>query len=116
MDDLAWQTEYSVETIARADFTWAYMTDVAHWEDPPATFELDGPFTAGSQGTTRMSGQEPRHWRIREVHALQSYVLETELDQAIMSFEWRFEQLADGGTKLTQHIVLQGENADAYVA
>jgi hypothetical protein len=33
-----------------------------------------------------------------------------------MSFEWRFDGIADGGTRLTQHIVLQGENAAAYVA
>jgi hypothetical protein len=33
-----------------------------------------------------------------------------------MSFEWRFDGLADGGTRLTQHIVLKGENAAAYVA
>jgi hypothetical protein len=38
------------------------------------------------------------------------------LDRAAMLFEWRFDGLADGGTRLTQHIVLSGENAAAYVA
>jgi hypothetical protein len=33
-----------------------------------------------------------------------------------MSFEWRFDGLADGRTRLTQRIVLTGENAAAYLA
>jgi hypothetical protein len=47
---------------------------------------------------------------------MNSYTLEMAMDGAAMSFEWRFEGLADGGTRLTQHIVLRGENAAAYVA
>jgi hypothetical protein len=91
------------------------MTNVSNWDDPPATFELEGTFTAGSRGTTRMPGQEPRHWRLAEVNQLESYALETELDRAVMTFEWRFDRLASG-TRLTQHIVLKGENAAAYVS
>ena len=60
--------------------------------------------------------QEPRHWRVREVIPMTSYTLEFALDGAAMSFEWRFDGLAGGGTRLTQHIVLKGENAAAYVA
>jgi hypothetical protein len=63
-----------------------------------------------------MPGQEPRHWQIREVHPARSYTLEKALDRAAMSFEWRFDGIADGRTRLTQHIVLKGENATAYVA
>lgn len=92
------------------------MTNVANWDDPPAKFELDGPFMAGSRGTTRAPGQETRHWELREVNPARSYTLEMVLDRAAMSFEWRFDGIADGGTRLTQHIVLQGENAAAYVA
>jgi hypothetical protein len=33
-----------------------------------------------------------------------------------MSFEWRFEPRPGEKTRLTQHIVLSGENAPAYVA
>ena len=38
----------------------------------PAKFELDGPFTAGSHGTTRIPGQEPRHCCLREVNPTRS--------------------------------------------
>jgi hypothetical protein len=92
------------------------MTNVANWDDPPAKFELHGPFTIGSSGTTRMPGQEPLLWHIRRVSPMQAYTLEMALDQATMSFEWRFDRLTDGHTRLTQHIVLKGENAAQYVA
>jgi hypothetical protein len=91
------------------------MTNVANWDDPPAAFELEGPFTAGTRGKTSIPGQEPRLWQITKVQPLESYLLETELDRAALSFEWRFERLA-GGTRLTQHIVLKGENAGTYVS
>ena len=91
------------------------MTNIASWNDPPATFELNGPFTAGSRGTTRMPGQEPRDWHIREISPINSYTLEMALDRAALSFEWRFDELADGRTRLTQHIVLNGENSAAHV-
>ena len=115
MNNAAWEIEHSVDTNASPAFAWTYMTSVANWDDPPAKFELDGPFTVGSRGTTRMPGQEPRHWRVREVNPMKSYTLETELGRAVMSFEWRFDGLADGGTRLTQHILLKGEDAAAYV-
>ena len=116
MNDVAWETAFSVDANASLTFAWTYMTNVANWDDPPAKFELDGPFIAGTSGTTRMPGQEPRRWRLREVNPMKSYIIDTTLDQAAMSFEWRFEENADGGTRLTQRILLGGENAAAYVA
>jgi hypothetical protein len=44
------------------------------------------------------------------------YTLEMALDRAALLFEWRFDGLVDGRTRLTQHMVLKGENAAAYVA
>jgi hypothetical protein len=115
VDEVAWEITHSIDTTASLPFAWAYMTNVANWDDPPATFELEGPFTAGSRGITRTPGQEPRHWQLIAVTPLESYVMETRLDRASMSFEWKFEALAGGGARLTQHIVLEGVNAAAYV-
>ena len=114
MRDIAWETTHSVDSHASLPFAWAYMTNVATWDDPPATFELEGPFTAGTRGITRMPGQDPRRWRLAEVTYLESYVLESQMDGAVIAFEWRFDEIA-GGTRLTQHIVLKGENAAGYV-
>ncbi|MFQ5740084.1 MAG: hypothetical protein ACE5JX_13840 [Acidobacteriota bacterium] len=115
MNEIVWQTEHWVETDASLGFAWSYWTEVRNWVDPPAQFELDGPFAAGSQGTTLMPGQEPVRWRIREVRSKHSYVLETELNRATLSSEWYFDAVADRRTRLTQRIVLSGDNAAKYV-
>ena len=115
MNDIAWEMTHSVDASVTPTFAWTYMTNVANWDDPPASFELDGPFAAGSRGTTRIPGQEPRHWHLREVNPITSYLFEMPLDRAAISFEWRFEARPEGKTRLTQYIILSGENAAAYV-
>ena len=116
MNEIAWQLEHSVETDASPSFAWSYMTDVSNWDDPPAQFELDGLFATGSQGTTLVPGQEPLRWHIRGVRPGQSYTLETQLEGATLSFEWCFDAVSDRRTRLTQRIVLSGNNAAAYTA
>jgi hypothetical protein len=115
MNDVAWEMTHSVDAGVTPTFAWTYMTNVANWDDPPARFELDGPFAAGSRGTTHIPGQESRHWQVREVNPIRSYIFEMPLDRATISFEWRFEARAEGKARLTQHIILRGENAAAYV-
>jgi hypothetical protein len=115
MSDLTWETEHSVETAASSTFAWTYMSQVTNWDDPPAQFELHGPFVAGGQGTTQMPGRPTQHWQLREVRPMESYTVEFRLDRATMSFEWTFTALPGGRTRLTQQIVLKGENASAYL-
>jgi polyketide cyclase/dehydrase/lipid transport protein len=115
MNDVVWQAEHSVETLASPDFAWACMADVAYWDDPPAQFRLEGSFVTGGRGTTEMPGQPPRRWQLRDVQPIESYTIEFSLDRAVLSFVWRFRGLPDGRTRLTQRIVLEGENASAYL-
>jgi hypothetical protein len=115
VSDVAWETEHSADVDVSPSFAWEYMTNVANWDDPPATFELDGPFAAGARGTTRIPGQESRQWQIREVNPITSYLFEMPLYGATLAFEWRFEARVDGKARLTQHIILSGENGPAYV-
>ena len=65
--DPVWQLEHSVETDATRMFAWTYWTDVTTWDDPPATFALDGPFAPGSHLITTMPGREPIRTLIRDV-------------------------------------------------
>ena len=116
MSEIALQLKYSVEADVSPAFAWRFRTDVANWNDPPARFALDGPFEVGSCGTTLLPGQAPLHWRISEVRPAQSFALEMKLDQAMLVFEWRFDELPGHRTKLTQEIVLSGDNARAYAA
>ena len=116
MSDVTWETEHVVETVASLTFAWTYMSQVTNWDDPPAQFELHGPFVTGGQGTTQMPGGPVQHWDLREVRPMESYTVAFPLDRAALSFEWRFDALPDGRTRLTQHIALKGENAPAYLA
>jgi hypothetical protein len=116
MDDVAWQTEHSVETAASSTFAWTYMSQVTNWDDPPVQFELHGPFVTGGQGTTQMPGRPTQHWQLLDVRPMESYMVAFPLDRATLSFEWRFKPLPDGRTRLTQRITLKGENASAYLA
>jgi hypothetical protein len=115
MSGIALQLEHSINAEVSPEFAWKYRTDIANWNDPPARFVLDGPFIAGSRGTTVLPGQEPLYWSIREVRPLTTFVLEMQLDKALLTFEWRFDALSEQRTKMTQKIVLSGDNAAAYV-
>lgn len=114
MGEIALQLEYSVEADASPAFAWRFLTDVANWNDPPARFALDGLFEVGSCGATLLPGQEPLHWRIRDVLPGKSFALQLQLDRAMLAFEWYFDESPGHRTKLTQHIVLSGDNAGAY--
>jgi hypothetical protein len=41
-------------------------------------------------------------------------MIELQLERAVLSFEWRFDPLTDQRTRLTQRIVLEGENAATF--
>ena len=114
MSEIALQLECSVEADVSPAFAWQFRTEVSNWNDPPAQFALDGPFEAGSQGTTQLPGQEVLHWRICDVRQGESFVTEMQLDRATLTFEWYFDGVSENRTKLTQRIVLSGDNAGAY--
>ena len=115
MEDIAYQAEHSVETPVSPAFAWEWRTDVRNWDDPPAQFQLDSAFVAGSWGTTRLPGLEPMRWQIRDVQPGRSFVIEMPLEpRATLSFEWRFDAVSDRRTRLTQRIALAGDNAAAY--
>ena len=115
MSEIVWQIEHTVEAEVSAPFAWGFWSNVSNWNDPAAEFTLDGPFAAGSVGTTRMPGQDPIRWRIQDVVPGTCATIEMELDRAVVAFRWRFEAMSDKRTKLTQRITLEGENAAVYV-
>src|SRR4051812_50192387 len=108
MNDVAYQIEHSVEVPVSPAFAWDWRTDVKTWDDPPAQFQLDGPFAAGSWGTTRLPGQEPLRWHIRDVRPGRSFTIEMQLDRATLSFEWRFYAVSGRQNTLLQRIVFAG--------
>ena len=106
--------EHSVDVDVSPGFAWRFRTNIENWDDPPASFTLDGPFAAGSRGTTIVPGQDPLHWRIVALRPYEWFLIELPLEGATLTFEWRFEPVSPRRTRLTQSIVLAGENSAAY--
>jgi len=115
MNEPAWEFQHSVECNATRRFAWGYWTNVANWNDPPASFHLDGPFQAGSRLTTTLPDQT-WHSIIRAVEPDREAIIEMELPDAVLSFHWKFEELVEDRTRITQRLVLKGANAKAFVA
>jgi hypothetical protein len=115
MSGIALQLEHSVEAEVNPRFAWNYRTDISTWNDPPAQFVLDGPFIAGARGTTLLPGQESLRWSVQEVRPPDLFVLRMDLDGAMLTFEWRFEALSERRTRMTQKIILSGEDAARYI-
>ena len=114
MKNIACQLEESVEVEVSPSFAWSWRTDIKNWDDPPAQFQLDGPFANGSWGTTLLPGQDPLRWQIRDVRPGTGFIIEMPLDRAVLSFEWLFDAVSNARTRITQRIVLWGDNAPAY--
>jgi hypothetical protein len=54
------------------------------------------PAGGGSRGITRLPGQEPLHWLLREVSPPEVATIAIALAGAVLSFQWKFDGLPDG--------------------
>jgi hypothetical protein len=106
--------EHSVDARVPLAFAWRQRTDVRTWHDPPAQFRLPTPFADGAVGKTVVPGEPPVTWTIRNVLEQQAFTVEIALDDAVVAFEWRFEELGPSLTRLTQRVWLSGASAAAY--
>jgi hypothetical protein len=114
-----WELKHSVIANANRQSVWEFVSNIDNLAriegDAVESMTLDGPYQAGSKGTTKMRGQVPIHWRLAEVESPRRTVTEVELTEAVVRFTWTYEELPDGQTRLSQHIVLEGPGAEAYV-
>ena len=116
---MSWELKHSVIANANRQTVWEFVSNIDNLAriegDAVESITLDGPYQAGSKGTTKMQGQEPIHWRLADVEPPRRSVTEMELTGAVVRFNWTYEELPDGRTRLSQHIVLEGPGAEAYV-
>ena len=117
---MSWELKHSVIANANRQTVWEFISNIDNLAriegDAVESMTLDGPYQAGSKGTTKMRGQEPIHWQLADVAPPRRSVTEMELTGAVVRFNWTYEELPDGRTRLSQHIVLEGPGAEAYVA
>jgi uncharacterized protein YndB with AHSA1/START domain len=116
---MTWELKHSVIAQAPRQTVWDFVSQIDNLArvegDAVESMTIDGPFQAGARGTTKMRGQEPTHWRLVEVKPLERAVTEVELTEAVVRFAWTYEELTDDRTRMSQHIVLEGPGAEAYV-
>jgi hypothetical protein len=110
MNAPAWTFEYSIDCNTSRQFAYRYWTDIANWNEPPARFELDGPFDVGSQLTTTLPGQT-YHSIIRRVDPDRAATIEMQLTEGVLSFRWEFQDLTESRTRITQRLILSTTNA-----
>ena len=116
---MIWEAKHSV--IADVDRTtvWAWHSNVDNWVrfegNTVESITVDGPFQAGTHITTKIPGQEPYSSTFIVFEPPRHTVIEMKLSEAALRFEWTFEELAEKQTRLTQHVMLEGPNAEAYV-
>ena len=106
----AWTFEHSVKCGTSRHFAWTYWTDIANWNDPPAKFELDGPFAVGSRLTTILHDQM-LHSVIRYVEPGYAATIEMQLPDGVISFCWTFEDLPEKRSLVTQRLELSTARA-----
>lgn len=116
---MPWELKHSVVANAPRRAVWEFVSQIENLArlegDAVESMTLDGPFQAGTRGVTKMREQEPTHWRLVEVRPFEHTVTEVELSEAVVRFAWTYEELTDGRTRMSQHIVLEGPDTEAYV-
>jgi hypothetical protein len=116
---MLWDFRHSVEANASRQAVWEFVSNIDNLAriegDAVESMTLDGPFQTGTRGTTKPRGQAPTHWRLADVEPPERATYEMELSGAVVRFAWTYEELGDGRTRLTQHLVLEGPGAEAYV-
>ena len=114
MREPCWKFAHAVDCGVPRAFAWAYWTNVGNWHDPPARFELDGPFAVGTRLTTVLPDQR-LHSMIRETEAGVGALIEMEVLGAVVEFRWRFEEAGEQRTRITQTVSMSGEGAEALL-
>jgi hypothetical protein len=114
---MTWSFKHSAEVKVNREYAWNFWTSVENWVLDPAVewVTLDGPFKAGAKGTTKTTGLELVRWDVVSVVEGEGAVIEIPVPGAVARFSWRFEELANDRTRLTQEITLTGDQANSYV-
>jgi hypothetical protein len=116
---MPWELRHSVIADAHRQTVWEFVSNIDNLArvegNAVESMTLDGPFQAGTKGATKMRGQQPTHWRLVEVKPPERVIYEMELTEAVIHFIWTYEELADGRTRLSQHIPLEGPGAESYI-
>jgi Polyketide cyclase / dehydrase and lipid transport len=115
---MSWIFKHAVVCAASRAFAWQFWSNVENWllDTSVEAITIDGPFAAGTRGTSKPRGGDLINWQLVEVEDGRRAVIEIPLPGAVVRFDWQFEDLPDAGTRMTQRVTLEGEQAADYLA
>jgi Polyketide cyclase / dehydrase and lipid transport len=116
---MIWEAKHSVIADVDRSTAWAWHSSVDNWVrfegNAVESITLDGPFQAGTHITTKMPGQGPHSATLIVVEPPCHTLIEMQLADAVLRFDWTFDELTDNRTRVTQHVMLDGPNGAAYL-
>jgi hypothetical protein len=79
--------------------------------------EADGPYRdrSGMHGRTYLVGGGHADWEVTAVEPNRRLVIDLPLRDAVLRFEFRFEERLGGGSIVSQRVSLFGANASTYL-
>lgn len=113
---MAYHFQHSVDAPVSRQAAWQFWTNVDNWtlDSDIEWVRLEGRFRPGSQGTTKTKSSAMVQWRIAEVIEGESAVIEIATPGAEARFAWKFEELPETKTRLTQQITFSGAQTDDF--
>lgn len=114
---MEWKFEHSVDCPVSPECAWQFWSHVENWlfDVSVEAVTLDGPFAAGTTGTTKPRDGDPLNWQLIAVEAGHGAVVEINLPGAVIHFHWRFEELPNAATRISQVVTMTGEGAADYL-
>ena len=109
-----WTHSTSIATHAAPEALWRLFEDVAGWTRWNAGIEriaLHGPFASGSRFEMQPPGMDAFTSTLRDVRPHEGFVDETVLEDTRFLVSHELQPLADGGTRVTYSIRVEGPEA-----
>jgi uncharacterized protein YndB with AHSA1/START domain len=110
-----WTTQYRAETDAPPAAVWSALRDLHSGialSENSDTFELHGPFEAGTELSVTPRGQETFRSRIVELVEPEVYADLTAFGELRLLFRHTLTPRPGGGTVVTHALTIDGEGAD----
>ena len=110
-----WSTTFAAETSATPEAVWAALRDLhsgVKLSDGSDTFELHGPFEAGTEISVTPAGQDTFRSVIIELDDSRVYADRTEFGDLTLVFRHTLTPLPNGGTEVTHQLQIDGPSAD----
>jgi hypothetical protein len=107
---MPWRTEHSIEVEASRELAWRFWTNVENWaiDAAIASVEIEGPFSCGVQGTTKLADGSEIPWSIVELDEGERAVVLIRQPGAVARFTWRFESIEPERARLSQRVTVEG--------